>query len=67
MGYAYPEFSTALFAYSTCAECQIRTEAFPDAFRDLTWNIRPSGEYVLADKSYPVPMEVIVISEWLQV
>ena len=27
---------------------------------DRTWNIRPSGEYVLADKSYPVPMEVIV-------
>ena len=29
----------------------------------LTWNIRPSGEYVEADKSYPVPMEVIVNGE----
>ena len=28
----------------------------------LTWKIRPSGEYVLAERSYPVPMDVIVVS-----
>jgi hypothetical protein len=27
-----------------------------------TWKIRPSGEYVLAERSYPVPMEVMVVS-----
>ena len=25
-----------------------------------TWKMRPSGEYVLADRSYPVPMDVMV-------
>lgn len=28
--------------------------------RVRTWKIRPSGEYVLADRSYPVPIEVIL-------
>ena len=26
-----------------------------------TWKIRPSGEYVDADRSYPVPIEVMVV------
>ena len=26
-----------------------------------TWNIRPSGEYVLAERSYPVPIEVMIV------
>ncbi len=26
-----------------------------------TWKIRPSGEYVLAERSYPVPIEVIML------
>lgn len=31
----------------------------------LTWNNRPSGEYVETDRSYPVPMEDMVEeSEW---
>ena len=56
-----PEFSTALFAYSTYSEQNIsRLERIKDSFMNPTWNMRPSGEYVDAERSYPVPMEVIM-------
>ena len=40
---AYPEFSTALFAYSTYA-CPLAKCITSVTRLECTWNIRPSGE-----------------------